>query len=622
MQTYPNGWAEAKSGLYRWESRVTIGGVEHSEGYIYELSISSALFSGGTVGIGGCVSKEIDLTVKPRGTIPRMAEIVVWIRPVADGITTDWLKKGVFYIDTRQEDATTGLLTIHGYDAMLKTERLYLEGGSSTETWPQPMVDVAYKIAERIGVDVDERSAIDPDITVGYPVGYTMRELLSHIAAANGGNWVMTDVGELRLVSLCESDDEIDLNFMVSSLEASPVFDPISRVTLLLDEASYTAGDNTGRAIEATCPWATQAMTNDLISRIRGYIYQPYSAQGTLLDPAAELGDTVVLGTARGCLASMKTTFGALCVSDIEAPADEEIDHEFPYEPTANREITRKFAQTRSEIKQTVDGITLSVTNDEDGTSSKFELKYGDAVLSSGNISFDGYATFTGLSDGTTVIDGGCIQTGTVLADLIKAGVLQSKDGGETFKLDLDRGTFSMRGSGQFQSSDGSSYIVVEGDELVLYAQDENTGEYLDKLRMGYISGPSPSGSSVIDYPYMMFGKSNTTEVGLIKKFVNGFWVGNSAPLNASGNFEGVDGAAGIFVNTKTGQTYAVEGTKMRNIYSAADGEMSITSDDVAHNDNPLSECMPVCLTLEEYQALVAAGKDNPNTPYLIKKEA
>ena len=127
-----------------------------------------------------------------------------------------------------------------------------------------------------------------------------------------------------------------------------------------------------------------------------------------------------------------------------------------------------------------------------------------------------------------------------------------------------------MRGSGRFQSADGSSYIVVEGDELVLYAKDENSGEYLDKLRLGYMSGPSPSGESIIDYPYMMFGKSNTTEVGLIKKFVNGFWVGNSAPLDTSGNFEGYSGAAGIFVNTKTGQTYAVNGTNMQNVYTGA----------------------------------------------------
>ena len=622
MQSLPTGWAEARARQYRMETKVSIAGVDYSESDVFSVSTRAALFSGNSVGIGGCVSKSLDLVIKPHGIIPRMAEIGVWVRPMAPSIHTNWLRKGIYYIDTRQTDRVSGVITIHGYDAMLKAERMYLEDSSSTETWPQSMQDVAYKIAARIGVEIDERSVIDPDFLIGYPAGYTMRELLSHIAVANGGNWIMTDAGKLRLVALCNAEDTSDLGVMMSGLDISPAFDPISRVTLMLDkETAYTAGDDTGRTLEASCPWATQDMADALLAKIGGYIYQPYSAQNAALDPALELGDTVILDRVHGCLASVMTVFDAKCSADIKAPADEEIDHEYPYETRANREINRKFAQTRSEIKQTIGSITLSVTNDEDGTSSMFELKLGELTLASGNISFDGYVTFTGLREGTTVIDGGCIQTGTILADLIKAGILQSKDG-ETFKLDLDKGTFSMRGSGRFQSADGSSYIVVEGDELVLYARDEDSGEYLDKLRMGYISGPSPSGESIIDYPYMMFGKSNTTEVGLIKKFVNGFWVGNSAPFNTSGNFEGVDGAAGIFVDTKTGKTYAVEGTKMRNIYSAADGEMSITTDDVAHGDNPLSECMPVCLTLEEYQALVAEGKDNPNTPYLIKKEA
>lgn len=34
-----------------------------------------------------------------------------------------------------------------------------------------------------------------------------------------------------------------------------------------------------------------------------------------------------------------------------------------------------------------------------------------------------------------------------------------------------------------------------------------------------------------------------------------------------------------------------------------------------------LAECLPVCVTLEEYRALEAAGQINENTPYLIRKD-
>lgn len=557
------------------ETRVFVAGTEYGKGQIVSLKTFSDLYADDCPGVGGAISKEIDLILRNPGEIPRTAEIRPEVRLVlrdwiSEEVTeaSEWIPKGVFFTDTRRKDRAD--FTIHGYDAMLKTEQAYLDDGTSTEVWPQSMQDVAYKIAARIGVELDERSVIDPDFTIGYPVDYTMRELLSHIAVANGGNWVMTDAGKLRLVALRDGEDEIDLGVMMSSLDLSPAFDPISRVTILLDEeTAYTAGDDTGRALEVSCPWGTQAMADALLAKIGGYVYQPYSARNAQLDPAAELGDTVILNGTYGYLASAVTTFGAMCTADIEAPADEEIDHEFPYETRANREITRKIAQTRSEIRQTIDSITLSVTKDDGGTSSSFELKAGEAVLSSGNITFDGYVTFQGLETGETIVNGGIVKTVTILADLIKAGILQSKDG-ETFKLDLDRGTFSMRGSGRFQSADGSSYIVVEGDELVLYALDEKSGEYFDKIRVGVMTGPNTTGTSTIDYPYMLFGNSASTEVGLIKKFVNGFWVGNSSPLDTSGNFEGVEGAAGIFVNTKTGQTYVVNGTNMQNVYTGA----------------------------------------------------
>ena len=206
MQNLPEGWEDARKGMYRWETKVTIADVEYSEKDIFDLSTNAALFSGSTAGIGSCVSKEIDLAVKPQGVIPRMAEIMVLVRPVADGVETAWLKKGVFYIDTRQEDKTTGLLTIHGYDAMLKAEETYLKA-SDTGEWPQPESVVVAEIAQRMGVELDSRNTLT-DAPVPYPNDYTMREILGFIAVSHCGNWIITDAGALRLVPLVSAPPE------------------------------------------------------------------------------------------------------------------------------------------------------------------------------------------------------------------------------------------------------------------------------------------------------------------------------------------------------------------------------------------------------------------------------
>lgn len=181
--------------------RVAIEGVCYGENIVVSLSTSAELYKDNTPGVGNCISREIDLELLSPGKIPRMAEIRPEVRLVLGMQTSEWLPKGVFYIDTRQLDAQSGLLSIHGYDAMLKAEQTYLQDGDAGE-WPRPMPDVVADIARRMGVSIDARTVINPAYMVGYPNDLTMREILGYIAAVHAGNWIITDAGELYLVPL------------------------------------------------------------------------------------------------------------------------------------------------------------------------------------------------------------------------------------------------------------------------------------------------------------------------------------------------------------------------------------------------------------------------------------
>lgn len=70
-----------------------------------------------------------------------------------------------------------------------------------------------------------------------------------------------------------------------------------------------------------------------------------------------------------------------------------------------------------SSIDQYAKSITLSVSNGD--TYSSIQLKAGSTVISSQTIYMNGLVTFTGLADGTTTINGGCIKTGTIDAQRI-----------------------------------------------------------------------------------------------------------------------------------------------------------------------------------------------------------
>ena len=70
-----------------------------------------------------------------------------------------------------------------------------------------------------------------------------------------------------------------------------------------------------------------------------------------------------------------------------------------------------------SSLTQTVNGFTLEVTNGS--TSSVIRLLSGSAEIASQTIQMNGLVTFTGLANGTTPINGGCVKTGLIDAQYL-----------------------------------------------------------------------------------------------------------------------------------------------------------------------------------------------------------
>jgi hypothetical protein len=148
------------------------------------------------------------------------------------------------------------------------------------------------------------------------------------------------------------------------SFRTSPQFDGFSRVVIIVsDEIEYTAGTDSGRTLRLTCPWGTPEMAQNILESVRGFQYQPYEAQGAILDPAAELGDGVTANNVYGGIYTKKIKFGSLMTATVAAPEDEEINHEYPYKSKPNKEITREAKMLRASLKIEADRITQEVTD-------------------------------------------------------------------------------------------------------------------------------------------------------------------------------------------------------------------------------------------------------------------
>lgn len=195
--------------------RITFGGIgiliamsDADGGYgmdkLVSLKTNKRVFSGDSPSVGDCIAGEISVKMlQPNYAIPRQARLVPYVR-VTDGVRySEWIQKGVYFIDTRETDDTgkNKWLTIHGFDSMLKAEEDY---PSSSLQWPAKDIDVVREIASAMDVDIDKRTLdfMTAGYLVEYPSGYSQREVLGYIGAMYAGSWIMNDVGELRLITM------------------------------------------------------------------------------------------------------------------------------------------------------------------------------------------------------------------------------------------------------------------------------------------------------------------------------------------------------------------------------------------------------------------------------------
>ena len=196
----PNHW---------FETRVLINNVVYDETKLFSVNTHVEMFQN-TPTLGKAVAGEISIKMlKPSVDIPAMAKIQPQVRVCNATDQSEWLAQGIYYIDTRETTKNQDgldVLTLHGYDDMLKAEQMYNGRITGDSTDIQMVNEIAYQM----GVNVDARTTtlITNGYTIPLPTGYSYREVLGYIASMYVGCFIMSEIGELRLVSLLELPPE------------------------------------------------------------------------------------------------------------------------------------------------------------------------------------------------------------------------------------------------------------------------------------------------------------------------------------------------------------------------------------------------------------------------------
>ena len=217
----PGHWKEyalviGESGVLadEFSNRITFGGTAilvattgadsgFRESSIISMSTQKSIFSDSNPSVGNCIAGQITVEMmKPKGDIPRRARLAPYVRLTNGDEHSEWIQKGVFFIDHREYSGDENeRMVINGYDHIILTED---EFPSSTHEWPRTDIDVVRDIAAEIGTDLDSRTVkiMNKGYKINYPVGYSMREVLENISAMYAGSFIMSDTGELLLVTM------------------------------------------------------------------------------------------------------------------------------------------------------------------------------------------------------------------------------------------------------------------------------------------------------------------------------------------------------------------------------------------------------------------------------------
>ena len=354
-ETWKSLWNATET---RREYRVIIAGSTYTD----EVSapvITRALMQD-RLSVGNVVSAECHFDIRTSNAIARSAAVQVDMR-LTDGTTTsEWLPQGTFYISKRQR-GSSGLLSLECYDGLLKANAVWTP---SAGAWPRSMSAVANELAGVLGLSLDSRNTIASYSMDEPKEGTTIREALSMIGAANGGNWIVSPAGALRLVPITDS--------LTSSQDSSAVevigvltalgydnLGTISGVRYYVDGAPTELGDDTGLIVDMG-DYGAYAL--DVYDILVGMTYQPYQLSGALYDPAAELGDGLragVNGEIQSLLVCESITLLALPQGGISAPSMGELPDEYPYiDGAANQALQAAKAYAQEAVNALDDNLT------------------------------------------------------------------------------------------------------------------------------------------------------------------------------------------------------------------------------------------------------------------------
>ena len=360
----------AQGGYYSW--KVVNGSNTYTNENICSGTLTEVLYT--ECSIGNVTAKQLDLKLW-NVTIDTSSPIVLSYKP---SNSNTWVAKGTYLIDTVATSPYSEYTELTAFDAMLKTDVVYMKSGTWTATTDVALVSA---IASSIGVSVDTYTngyftnypiTIDQAPSIGEN-GTTCRQILSTIACLRGGNWIIDDTNKLLFVPLFGRftsattisyttsvdytiGDEV-VNFDES--DAEPIVGLVFqanggdsfRAPSNLSDAQWDA--LVGRILYCDLPFmasqdAVDTLWNDFERLSISYI--PYSANTVYAAPNSKLGYIAKIKDTNVYISNRTLNIDSLAYCDLSAETSRQAESYYPYISPQVREARQKADENYAAI--------------------------------------------------------------------------------------------------------------------------------------------------------------------------------------------------------------------------------------------------------------------------------
>ena len=458
MLTKPDGWGNlwGVDGT-RCEYQILIGeNVYSGEDDIEDrsLKLTKPVFTAGKpIGNTPCFSMECCLRQK-FGRIAAGSMLELQVRLRNGDQVTEWAPQGTYKIYKRCEYEDNWVKLVCRDKMQMANQSYITDDFVSDDTWPKSMKWIMEDSVSRLGLTLDPKTVIQEgtDWVVPVPVGLSIRAIWSYVAAAHGGNFIITPNQTLLLVTPKASDvSPIPTEAAHEGVELLGEIATVDRVYLTANSLSIYAGESGNNDISVECMYASESAAIYAKGQLTGNLYQPLTAKDLVFDPLAEVQDTYSVDGNLTVWSDLTITCGIIPVAEGKAEATSETASEYGFEDTPLNSLRTKVNGVDQKIDSALDGIEDTVTGivdgaldgAVDGVTDKVTERLDQQTIFN-KLTNNGTAQGFFIQNGQIFINAEYLAADTFNANLIKTGILQSKSG--NFKLDLDTGEFTIVG--------------------------------------------------------------------------------------------------------------------------------------------------------------------------------